>query len=81
MNDQPGYSFCLSIRSTSPPPVSKKQPPSFVGGKKKFNNVNKERNKIRKGSGIVSKKDNKKNLQNQIQHQVRLMKFLLQILN
>ena len=50
----------LNIRSTYPSPVSKKQPTSSMGGEKKSITVNKEMNKRRKGSGAVSKKDNKK---------------------
>ena len=45
------------------------------------NNVNKESNKRRKGAGAVSKKYNKKNLQNPIQNQVRQMNFLPQMVN
>ena len=73
MNDRPRHSLFLNIRITSPSTVCKKQPTSFVGGKKKSINVNKERNKIRKGSGAVSKKYNKKSLQNPSHHQVRQM--------
>ena len=52
-----------------------------MGGGKNYITVNKERNKIRKGSGAVSKKDNKKSLQNPSQNQVRQMWFLLQMVN
>ena len=55
----------------SPSPVRKKQLTSSVGGKKNSIAVNKERNKRRYGTGAVIKKDNKKNLQNCNQHQVR----------
>ena len=45
----------------------------------KFNTVNKERNKRRKGAGAVNKKDNKKKLQNPSHNQVIQMEFLLQM--
>ena len=47
----------------------------------KSNTVSKERNKISKGDGAVSKKYNKKNMQNPIQYQVKQINFLLQMEN
>ena len=81
MNDQPRHSLRLNIRSASPSPVRKKQPTSYLGRNKKSITVNKERNKRRKGSGAVSKKYIKKNMQKPSQHQVIQMKFLLQMVN
>ena len=52
-----------------------------MGLKKQAITADKERNKRRKGSGAMSKKDNKKNMQKSSQHQVRQMKFLLQMVN
>ena len=62
MNDRPGNSFRLNTRSASPSPVHKKQPTSYLRGKKKYVTFNKDRNKTKKGYGYVSKKDNKKSL-------------------
>ena len=45
------------------------------------NTVNKERNKIRKNVGDISKKDNKNNMQNPSQHEVRHKNFLLKMVN
>ena len=55
---------------------SKSKMSSALNTLSKSNTVNKERNKIRKGAGAVSKKNNKKNLQNPSQNQVRQMNFL-----
>ena len=77
----PRNSLRLNIRSTSPYPIHNKQTNSSVVGNKRYITVNKERNQTRKGSGAVIKKDNNKNLQNPSQHQVRKMKFLLQMVN
>ena len=81
MNDWPRHSFRLNIRSASLSPIRKKQPTSSMGVKKQAITANKERNKRRKVSGAKSKEDNKKNMQNSSQHQVRQMQFLLQMMN
>ena len=81
MNNWHRHSFRLNIISTSLSPIRKKHPTSSMGVMKQSITVNKESNKIRKGSGATSKKDNKKKMQNSIQHQVRQMKFLLQMVN
>ena len=81
MNDRPRHILLLNIRSTSPYYVRKKQRTSAVGGKKNYITVNKERNKISKGSCAVSKKDNKFFLKYPSQHQVGCMNLLLQMVN
>ena len=81
MNDQPRHSLRLNIRSASLSPIRKKQPTSSMGVNKQYITVNKERNKRRKSSGAMSKKDNNKNIQNSRQHQVIHMKFLLQMVS
>ena len=52
-----------------------------MGKNKNYITVNNDSYKRRKGSGAVSKKNNKKNLQNPSQHQVRQMEFLLYTFN
>ena len=47
----------------------------------KFNIVNKEKNRRRKGAGTVSKKENKEKLQNSSQNEVRQMNVLLHMVN
>ena len=81
MKYRPRHILCLNIRNASPSPVCKKQCTSSVVGKKDYITVNRERNKRRKGSDSVSKKDNKKNLQNLSQHKVRQMNFIFHMVN
>ena len=47
----------------------------------KYNTVDEERNKRRKGDGAVGNKDNNKNLQTPGQHQVRQTILFLQMVN
>ena len=70
-----------AMSKATPKTLSTPKMSSMSNTLSKSNTVNKERNKRSKGSGYVSKKFNKKNIQNPIQNQVIQMRFLLQTVN